>query len=407
MLRRYRRNTIIIGVLLLIGWAFYTMYKNSAIERLYTQHEFNEDIGKIYVELAQLAQDRRDYPAAITFYKNAVQHRLTDLVIYDQMGICLELNQKPEEALKVYFKAMSINPNFSAQRFNDEDGVTDRENQIVGLPAEAPRWKGEALNGKSIYVYAEQSLGDTIQFCRFLPNLVKQGAVVYFRPQKELYALIKNANFPVNLINSPEEATRLSVDYYASLLDLMHYLGVGIKDIDTMPYLKNSSLKQSRLVPEINNRLCNIGIVWQSDQHNKNASVPLSMFYDLASMRGVKIYALQMGAGSEQLNDVPAELSIVDATIQVKDLADMASVIMKLDLLITVDSAIVHLGGALGKATWMLTPYETDWRWLGYTSNHQLSWYQNFVLMRQDESCSWQSVFNRIQAEIKSKITTL
>lgn len=406
MLTRYRRNGIVIASLFMVGWVCYVMYKNSALERLYTQHEFNEDIGKIYVELGQLAQDRRDYPTAITFYKNALQHRLQDVSIHDQLGACLELDQKPDEALRLYAKAMSINQYFSEQRFSGDDGISEEVVPSSDLPAQAGAWHGEPLVGKSIYVYAGAFVQDTLMFCRFLPRLVAAGATVYFRPEESIRELIKQADLGVTVVATIEKARELQVDYYTPITSLMFYLGVGLKDIEPVSYLKQPA-KSVRVFPELSPRSCNIGIVWQGDKrdlYDKQRSVSLSMFYDLALLRKVKLYSLQMGDGIEQFKEVPEYIAIVDGAAQAKQLSDLAPLIARLDLIITVDGPVAHLAGAMGKPVWLLTPYVSDWRWLCYAGSTDISWYPQMLMMRQDERCSWAAVFDRIKERIVEKI---
>lgn len=403
MLKRHRKSILIIILLTILGFAFFLFYKNNALEQLYTQHEFNEDVGKIYTGLGESAQDRGDYEKALLFYKQALHYRHHDLNIYDQIGICFESCHKPDEALRIYFQALCINPNFTDLRMLDDEQLPDRLVPYSQLPDAASRWQGQPLKDKSIFIYTEKSLEETIQYCRFLPKLAQQGAQVYVKPQKALYQLFKNNLTPVTVLNESQDINDLSIDYYTSLFDIMHYLNIGLSDIDNKPYLSGSEKNKRSKINGINKQLLNIGIYWHNN-HNQEHYVPLTYFYDMAQMPGIQLYSLQDGPNKEQLKNLPVHKIIIDINNATHDLVEAIPVMQELDLIISIDSEIAHLSGALGIATILLSKHNQDWRWLSHTKDFSFSWYQNFTVISQNQACSWKPVFDKIAEIIKEKI---
>lgn len=407
MLTKFRRHIAIIVLLLACGIFFFSIHKDNAVERLYTQQDFNKDIGKVYAELGDIACLRNDYEAATGFYKHALDYRLHDIEILDKLGICYERRNNLDAALQCYTLAMSINPYVLDIRSNGDYSLPERVVSRDVLPECAMQWKGESLKHKSIYLYAEKGLSETIMFWRFLPLLVQEGAAVFVQPQKELQAFLHHTESPITIIRDDKEAARLHVDYYASLCEVLHFLGVRSSDISSEPYLLLPERPEGYpLLPEASDQALRVGIVWNGNPegiNDKKRSVSLAFFYDIARMKGIQLYAFQLGVGREQLGNIPEDVTIIDCAQDIHDMSDTASLLRQVDLLISVDTSIAHLAGALGVPTLLLLPYHTDWRWFSNTEKGGIVWYRTVTLLRQDEQSSWAPVFERVKALVGEK----
>jgi tetratricopeptide (TPR) repeat protein len=275
-----------------------------------------------------------------------------------------------------------------------------------------PVWEGSDLTGKRILLSAEQGLGDTLHFVRFAQLLSDRGAqtLVYCQPQ--LLGLLQTNRrlgrvFPNNLA-IPEE-----IDCQCSLIDVADVLGIDGQNIPAqIPYLQPAS----HLVNYWSSRFSRqtgrmrVGIAWQGNpEHQADAfrSVPLRCFERLKPLPGVELISLQAGYGSEQLADWkgPQAIATLDANVDQSSGAfmDTAAILSQLDLVITSDTAIAHLAGAMGIPTWIALGYVPDWRWL--LEREDSPWYPTVRLFRQSQSGDWDGVFERISRELESSFS--
>jgi len=331
-----------------------------------------------------------------------------DLQSYNNLGIQYELQGDIDNAFKIYAEAMHVNPNFIESRFNTDKDPDRYDVKNLDLPKKCTQWNGEDLTGKSILVYMEKGLGDSIQFCRFIPLLKSRSKAkrIIFKPQTPLVDLLKTADFDSELCTADSNLSDLKIDYYVSLLSLPHLLNLNIKDISTNSgYLHANKQKIEDLKQKyFNNNNLKIGIAWQGDPNHvndKNRSMPLSELYALAKIPGVTVYSLQKNYGTEQLKYVPNDIQIIDLSEEEKDFCDTAAIIENLDLLIGVDTALIHLSSALNKKTILLLPYETDWRWFCYCSKNDVSWYSSLIKIRQTQRGLWKDVIQKSVIIIK------
>ena len=272
---------------------------------------------------------------------------------------------------------------------------TDRKKpRIDGI-----EWDGSDPAGKTILVYAEQGFGDTIQFLRYLPLLAKRGARVVVVCQKSLASLIERVE-GVTLAHSLWRPLP-AYDFFTPLLSLPHKLGLGDKPIPAqVPYLvshKNAQLPR----PPLGTRL-RVGLVWAGssthpDDHNRSAG--LEALLPLAGIPGVRLYSLQHGLRAADVTKCAHPALIKDFSKHLKDFADTAAVISQLDLVITVDSAVAHLAGALGKPVWVMIPAIPDWRW--QTERNDSPWYPTMRLFRQSMNGDWKHTITSMTDQLR------
>jgi Tfp pilus assembly protein PilF len=267
-------------------------------------------------------------------------------------------------------------------------------------------WDGRCLEGKTILLHAEQGLGDTLQFIRYAALAKKRGASVVVECHPELLQLLKGCDGIDRLVargTDPEP-----FDLHASLLSLPFLFGTTAPTIPaSIPYLgvdeKRIHFWRERLggLPGVK-----VGICWQGNPANTNdhrRSVALKAFVPLAELPGVRLTSLQHGFGTEQLAALAGKGSVLNHFNAAIDTAqawvESAALLCALDLVISVDTAVVHLAGALGRPVWVALPFVPDWRWL--LGRETTAWYPTMRLFRQTRLNDWSEVFLRIREALR------
>lgn len=264
-----------------------------------------------------------------------------------------------------------------------------------------PRWTGEPLGARTLLLHAEQGFGDTIQFCRFTASIPKQKGRVILECQPALSPLLNNLE-GVDVIVSAGN-TLPEADAHAPLLSLPHLLGHdGAHQSDSSGYLTAEAPQSAALqLPKTGRR--RIGLVWAGSPDNKierRRHVDVDMFTSLFDSTDADFINLQIGPRSAEVEHLPQERLTFTCEGLVKDFADTATVIDQLDLVIGVDTAVMHLTGAMGKPGWILLPYMPDYRWgLGRNTT---PWYDSVRLFRQPKRGDWSAVFSDVCAALRS-----
>jgi tetratricopeptide (TPR) repeat protein len=277
---------------------------------------------------------------------------------------------------------------------------------------DAPLWLGrEDLRGRTILLHAEQGLGDTLQFCRYVPNVAALGAKVILEVQPGLERLLSRLDGVDHILT--RGAALPPYDFQTPLASLPLALDAG-PDGDLGPYLladpERAVAWASRLSEAEGLR---VGLCWAGgtrlDQRSSNAidqrrSLPLEAFTPLADIPGVQIYSLQMGPPAGQLTEAQARgwpgPPIIDLTAELKDFADTADLVANLDLVITCDTSTAHLAGALGIPVWILNRFDSCWRWLD--GRDDSPWYRSARLFRQTAPGDWMSVVEQVKSQLLS-----
>ncbi|EPY01138.1 tetratricopeptide repeat protein [Magnetospirillum fulvum] len=258
-------------------------------------------------------------------------------------------------------------------------------------------WAGESLFGASILLFGEQGKGDVIQFLRFAPILAQHGAEVSVLCPPDLLPVVP-ASANVTPFSGP---TRRRFDYVASLLDVADILGLVPETVPApVPYL--AVPKRSILPPPPAGTRLRVAICWAgSTLHSNDAarSVPFELFLPLLGIPGLELVSVQVGPRAADIAAAGAEPLLLDPSSRLADFGDTAAVLAGLDLVISVDTSVAHLAGALGRPVWTLLPYHPDWRWgLG---TDKTPWYPTMRLFRQKKPGAWEPVFAEIRAALE------
>jgi tetratricopeptide (TPR) repeat protein len=272
-----------------------------------------------------------------------------------------------------------------------------------------PRWQGEPLNGRRILLHAEQGLGDTIQFCRYVSMVAARGGRVILQVQEPALRLMQSlAAVRAGLAETALlGAAPLEFDLECPLLSLPAVFGTTV---ETVPwpgaYLgadPELALEKRMEFPDIRSesRSLRVGLAWAGNPRYKadhNRSTRLETLLPLLLMPGITWISLQKGPAAEQLADLPGNAFVWDGSSRDRDLADTAALVATLDLVITTDTCIAHLAGAMGKPVWILLPHLSDWRWMQRIET--TPWYLAARLFRQRSPGDWAGVMERVVEEL-------
>ncbi len=263
-------------------------------------------------------------------------------------------------------------------------------------------WDGSDPRGKTILIYAEQGFGDTIQFLRFLTPLANRGAKVIVVCQKSLVSLVET-------VEGVAKVTCLwrplpKYDFYAPLLSLPHKLKLGAKDLPgQIPYIATN--RQAHFPPAPQGTKLRVGLVWAGsatnpDDHNRTTGLEALM--PLMGIPGVRFYSLQVGPRAKDIDKHAHPALIADFSKYLKEYADTAAVIKQLDLVISVDTSVAHLTGALGKPCWCMVPCVPDWRW--QLKRDDSPWYPTMRLFRNSMDGDWTHSVREMTKELKKLV---
>lgn len=268
---------------------------------------------------------------------------------------------------------------------------------------EQPEWTDQAISGKRLLLYAEQGLGDTIQFIRYAVPIKKMGATVIVQCQPALTRLLKTAAGIDLLVDTNQPLP--SFDIYTPLLSLPKLLGSTAETIpNTCPYLYPDTAAQKLWARRLEqSKKIKVGFAWAgnpSHRNDKNRSCPLKHFLPLTNIPNTQFFSLQKGIANSSLAELsPSErVNVIDLTRELDDFADSAALLANLDLLITVDTSLAHLAGAIGIPTWLVLPFSPDWRWL--LERTDSPWYPSIKLYRQTSAGNWDSVFSNVKNDL-------
>ena len=368
-------------------------------------------------------QDKLD--DAIACYRRALQLKPDYAEAHNNLGTAYQEQGNLADAVACYQTALALNPDFADAHFSLasawllsgdwQRGWSEYEWRwrMKGI---APRrfsqrlWDGAPFTGKTILLHAEQGLGDTMQFIRYASIVKSHGGTVIVECPKPLLPLLECCLGIDQLIGHGTDLP--TFDFHSPLMSLPRILRTSVETIPAaIPYL----VAKQELLELWRKRLnqfdgLKIGICWQGNPRYRGdgfRSMPLRYFAPLALIPGVRLISLQKGVGAEQLPEIRGRLFPVtdiatDLDEQSGAFMDTAALMKNLDLVITSDTAVAHLAGALGVPVWVALPFAADWRWLLDRSDSP--WYPTMRLFRQSVRGAWSDVFERMAAALPVSI---
>lgn len=269
-----------------------------------------------------------------------------------------------------------------------------------------PEWQGEDVNGKTILIHHEQGFGDSLMLVRFAKNLDELGAKVSIATHKVLVRLFKE-NFPklpvYDCENLPDyiKSDPSQFDFHSPMLSVLRHLKLKVHEIDPSPYL---AVEENLLRPLPGK--FKVGLCWSSGDHGvhletRRRVTSLDKYLPLLETPGIQVVSLQMGQEAKEVEQLGAESMIINFMHRVADWYDSARIIKELDLVISVDTAVAHLAGAMGKEVYMLGPYPRCWRW--WKQPEGLPWYSKMKIFTQSPDLSWDPAIRRVISEVHKR----
>lgn len=317
---------------------------------------------------------------------------------------------KRDEAIEYLKKAIKISPDNAQANFNYSCSILKKKNFTEGLiyyewrkkleeyqsrEFPKPELNCDDINGKKIYVYDEQGFGDTIQFARYLSLLKAKGAVIYFECHKPLLSLFDLQSYTDMVFTGKDRMfEKLEYDFQVSLLSLPLYFKTTYESIYSPEKYIYLPIERNNFLEAASDQV-NIGIVWKGrlPVNNLQRAAKLDNFISLLGISGIRLHSLQKDNVSETEKKLMQKWNIRDYSEELSSFLDTAKILEKLDLIITIDTSVAHLAGALGKTVWLLLPFNSDWRWFDDGTS---VWYPKTRIFRQKSHSGWSQVFSEV-----------
>ena len=381
--------------------------------------ELQPDNLPAYDNLATMLLLANRLPEAETCLRRviAIDPRFADA--HRKLGRILKMLHRVDEAEASYLRAIEVSQPDQVADSRFGYGILcllrgqyrrgweyyDLRRNLYNYPEpEYPCWRGEDLHNKNILLFCEQGLGDTLQFIRYAKQVAAAARRTDVRVQSSLRKLLA-ASLPECTIYSGAARPAEHYDFACSLHSLPFIFQTSE---ETIPDCGGYLLPPARMVKkwhnvlqETGNKNFRVGIVWAGnpkhhDDHNR--SIPFQLFDSLLAIPRLSWISLQVGTRAQDLHRTTHP--VLDVSQELQDFSETAGLVQNLDLVVTVDSAVAHLSGALGKPAWVLLPYAPDWRW--QLDRHDTPWYSSIRLFRQQQLDAWPEVLQRVGVALQN-----
>jgi tetratricopeptide (TPR) repeat protein len=386
--------------------------------------ELRPNAADFYGNLAGILQDQGRLDEAIRHCRKAVDLSPDRPQVHTNLASVLRDAGCLEEAIDYNAKALSLAPDLAEAHWNQavclllagrftegwrEFSWRRQINYRASYPHVHPQplWDGRDLHGKRLFVYCEQGLGDAIQFVRYLPMVSQRGGTVVFGawgPLCRLFAGLEGMG--ERIVLSWQQIPAVDFDLHVSLLDLPGLMGTTLETIpNPVPYLFADTNKVQSWRQQLGGTGLKVGIAWAGNPTHSNdhkRSCPLRHLEALAHIKGIHLCSLQRDIRDLRDREALQRLGMADLSDRLQDLTDTAAVIENLDLVVSVDTAVLHLAGAMGKPVWGLIPYSPDWRWMLHREDSP--WYPTLRLFRQSRPGDWEGVLGRVATALEQRM---
>lgn len=348
--------------------------------------EINPGNAGVYNHLGLIAKSRGEFEAGIAHFRHSLKLNPEQPDVRANLGMSLmQLGDFTEGWREYHWRFKIQNAHNPPRTFSQ------------------PQWMGEDIAGKTLLLHAEQGLGDTLQFARFVPLAAARGAHLILECQPALLRLLKQSiAFPD--LKFIAKGDQLPVfDYRCSLMDLPMALRTTLETIPgNVPFLTADSTDFANWAKFIDSkkRAFNVGLVWAGNpqhQNDRNRSLPIQALKPVL-LGSPDIAFFSLLKRDKIPVEIPSEMELILPPRELSDFADTAGLIAHMDLIVTVDTAVAHLAGGMGKPVWILVPFISDWRW--FVGRNDSPWYPSARLFRQKKSGDWSSVIEQLAKEM-------
>jgi len=387
--------------------------------------ELQPDNARIHLNFATMLADLKFFHAAEAAYRRALEVDASLPGIWSNLGAMLAQNHRDEEAETCLNTALQLDPQHAGAHFNLACLLLRKGRypqgwfhlefrdwyQPVEMRLRCGRWKGQPLLGRAVLLVYEAGFGDMIQFCRYVSELRRLGADhVDLLCHPELKELLQTLDGVGEVYDFDDDISASDWDYWVPVMSLPHYVGTQVTSIPAaLPYLSAPAAKAAHWQVKLDQLsprpAFRVGLVWRGNPdfgNDAQRSLPsLQTLAPLWQVTGVQFFSLQKGQGQHEVIGLQASQPLINLATDLNNFADTAAAIAQLDLVISVDTAVAHLAGALGKPCWVLLPaFLTDWRWLENRSDSP--WYPGAVrLFRQSQGAGWSPVVQLVREALQ------
>jgi tetratricopeptide (TPR) repeat protein len=421
--------------------------KTEAIELLHKALALEPSSALYLRDLSIMLHSAKRFDEALDAARRALAVNPDDAVSHNAMGATLSELERPAEAIAAYRRALDLKPDYfecwaniahAQQAMLQLDDAAESYRRALGIRHDYPEahvsvamlallrgdyangftqfewrwrlkimtprdfkqppWQGEPLNGKTILLHAEQGYGDTLQCLRFVPEVAARGGRLLLELPPPLTQLATTLNGGGEIV--PQGRTLPHFDVHCAFMSLPRVLGVSLGNLSerAVPYLRADPAAVERWARRLagTGSGLRVGIAWAGNPKHaadRRRSIPVERLADLVRTPGVRFYSLQVGERAQDLALLPPD-RVVDLSGELTSFAESAAAIANLDLVISVDTGLVHLAGAIGRPCWMLLAFSPDWRWL--TERTDSPWYPSLRLFRQPRPGAWDDVLTRV-----------
>jgi Flp pilus assembly protein TadD len=369
-----------------------------------------------YANLAVALLNKGDIEEVIPVWHRAVALAPEHPLLHASLAAVLVCKGEIDEALAVSHRAVALAPEDPQMRFNHaqllllcgdlQNGFADyrwrrwcKSTSLQGFSG--PEWRGESFVGRTLLLFTEQGLGDTLQFIRYLPMVAAKGGAIVLQVQAMLVPLLRGLPGVTLILRG---APLPPVDLLLPLMDLPHVFGTTLDSIPAdVPYLHADPEKVEMWRRDFGDiAALKVGVVWAGGPTHKGdryRSLAADAVLPRLVMPGVQLYSLQK---EPRPSDIPVLAAlgsdVIDLAPRLDDFADTAAAAAALDLVISVDTSVAHLAGAMGRPVWVLLPYAPDWRWL--RDREDTPWYPSMRLFRQHTPQAWAEVIAQVSTRL-------
>ena len=376
--------------------------------------------------LGKISQEQNRSDEAFENFNRALRVNPDFVEAHHSLGITLRTQGRLDEALRCFDKALSLRPGFPESRFGkslllllrgdfaeglelfesrleicDEKHILDWMAFLSDHP-EKPRWRGQDLGGKTLLIWVEQGAGDSMMAMRYLPRLAEKGVGrVLVLSDPSLTRLMQTLPFVSEITSRVDTLSLDSFDFHCPIMSLPFLFGTLLDTIpNAVPYLSVTAGSKGKWVERLAGRNgLRVGLVWAGNKkYGKDLlrSLSLRQLGPLIGTAGVTFVSLQKGDPAAELDEM--SWPILDWMNECSDFSDTAALVANLDLVISVDTSVAHLAGALGKPVWLLNRFESEWRW--QLDREDSPWYPTMRIFRQSALNDWDGVVERVASEL-------
>jgi tetratricopeptide (TPR) repeat protein len=390
-----------------------------AVACYYHALAINPKFANAHYNLANALRKADQHESAIEIYQRAIQCQPDLVQAWSNMGMSFNDLGLNDLALRAYDQAVDLQPEWAEARWNRalthlllgnfERGWAefDCRNQIEPPSSRTfpgQRWNGEDISGKTIVLNWEMGLGDSINFVRYASWVAQRAGRVVLEIQEPLRELCESVVGVDQVISIKRDEPFVHYDVHCSLMRLPQlYRSDPATMPRSVPYLRPSIERIEKWKNRIGRcrSALRVGLVWAGSpehQNDRQRSLPLATLAPLADAGDIEFFSLQRGAAADQAEHPPANMRLSNYAAEFENMAATAALIEQLDLVISVDTSVAHLAGAMGKPVWVLLAYVPDWRWM--LERAETPWYPTMRLFRQPSIGEWSEPISRVCGEL-------